>query len=46
MKIRKGQKLVLIGVNDVWRQFDLPRMPETHVPLDEYEHTQTLGYKW
>lgn len=30
---------VFIGVNDVWRQFDLPRMPETHVPLAEYERT-------
>ncbi len=30
---------VFIGVNDVWRQFDLPRMPETHVPLEEYERT-------
>ncbi|HEY3376113.1 MAG TPA: SGNH/GDSL hydrolase family protein [Armatimonadota bacterium] len=31
---------IMIGVNDVWRQFDLPRQPETHVYLDEY--TQTL----
>lgn len=30
---------VFIGVNDVWRQFDLPRMPEAHVPLREYERT-------
>lgn len=30
---------VLIGINDVWRQFDSPAMTETHVPLDEYEHT-------
>jgi len=30
---------VMIGVNDVWRQFDLPRQPEHHVPLDEYEAT-------
>ena len=27
---------VLIGINDVWRQFDSPYMPETHVPLDAY----------
>lgn len=27
---------VLIGINDVWRQFDLPAQPETHVPLDEF----------
>ena len=30
---------VLIGINDVWRQFDSPLMPETHVPIDEYEQT-------
>lgn len=30
---------VLIGVNDVWRQFDSPAMPETHVPLDEFRAT-------
>jgi lysophospholipase L1-like esterase len=31
---------VMIGINDVWRQFDMPLQPETHVPLDVY--TQTL----
>ena len=31
---------IMIGINDVWRQFDIPRQPETHVYLDEY--TQTL----
>jgi len=30
---------VMIGINDVWRQFDCPRQPETHVPLDEYRKT-------
>ncbi len=30
---------VLIGINDVWRQFDSPYMPETHVPPDEFEAT-------
>ena len=30
---------VLIGINDVWRQFDSPQIPETHVPLDEYRQT-------
>jgi lysophospholipase L1-like esterase len=30
---------VYIGINDVWRQFDLPRMPECHVGLAEYEKT-------
>ena len=30
---------VLIGINDVWRQFDCPQMPETHVSPEEYEST-------
>ena len=30
---------VLIGINDVWRQFDSPYMPETHVSPAEYEQT-------
>jgi lysophospholipase L1-like esterase len=30
---------IMIGINDVWRQFDLPLMPETHVDLQLYEHT-------
>ena len=30
---------VMIGTNDVWRQFDLPLQPEAHVYEDEYEHT-------
>jgi len=30
---------IMIGINDVWRQFDMPMQPETHVPLDEYEAT-------
>lgn len=30
---------VCIGVNDVWRQFDLPRQTEIHVGLQQYEHT-------
>ena len=30
---------VLIGINDVWRQFDSPQMPETHVPPEEFEET-------
>ena len=27
---------VLIGINDVWRQFDCPVMTETHVPPEEF----------
>lgn len=30
---------VLIGINDVWRQFDCPQMPENHVSPEEYEQT-------
>ena len=30
---------VMIGINDVWRQFDCPRQPEWSVPLEEYEST-------
>lgn len=30
---------IMIGINDVWRQFDSPARPEQHVPLDEYART-------
>jgi len=30
---------VMIGINDVWRQFDQPVVPEAHVPPDLYERT-------
>lgn len=30
---------VMIGINDVWRQFDTPLRTELHVPLDEYART-------
>jgi lysophospholipase L1-like esterase len=30
---------IMIGINDVWRQFDMPTMPERHVYIDEYEST-------
>jgi lysophospholipase L1-like esterase len=30
---------VMIGTNDVWRQFDRPTMPEIHVLPEEYEET-------
>jgi lysophospholipase L1-like esterase len=32
---------VMIGINDVWRQFDVPQIAEQHVPLDAYR--ETLG---
>lgn len=28
---------IMIGINDVWRQHDLPLQPETHVYIDEYK---------
>ena len=30
---------LMIGINDVWRQYDSPRQPELHVYLDEYTAT-------
>jgi lysophospholipase L1-like esterase len=30
---------ILIGINDVWRQFDTPHIRESHVYLDEYKRT-------
>lgn len=30
---------VMIGINDVWRQFDSPLHPEWHVPLETYKNT-------
>jgi lysophospholipase L1-like esterase len=30
---------VMIGINDVWRQYDCPRQPELHVYIEEYEET-------
>lgn len=30
---------IMIGINDVWRQFDQPAIPESHVLPEEYEQT-------
>ncbi len=30
---------IMIGINDVWRQFDLPRQTEIHVSPEEYART-------
>jgi len=30
---------IMIGTNDVWRQFDMPLQTEIHVKLEEYEQT-------
>ncbi|CAG7655817.1 SGNH/GDSL hydrolase family protein [Paenibacillus allorhizosphaerae] len=30
---------IMIGINDVWRQYDLPQVVEKHVYIEEYERT-------
>ncbi len=30
---------IMIGINDVWRQFDSPFIPDHHVYLEEYQQT-------
>ena len=30
---------IMIGANDVWRQYDSPRLTERHVLIEEYERT-------
>ncbi len=30
---------IMIGINDVWRQLDLPLMPEAHICIEEYSNT-------
>lgn len=37
LALRPDWLSVLIGVNDVWRQFDLPRQPELAVSPEDYE---------
>ena len=39
MALRPNWVSVLIGINDVWRQFDSPYIPETHVLPEEFERT-------
>ena len=39
LDLRPDWLSVMIGINDVWRQFDQPLMPESHVRLEEYEAT-------
>ncbi len=39
LDLRPDWLSVMIGTNDIWRQFDLPRQPETHVLPDEYAQT-------
>lgn len=37
LDLRPTHLSVMIGINDVWRQFDSPKLPEWHVLPDEYE---------
>jgi lysophospholipase L1-like esterase len=37
---------ILIGINDVWRQFDSPLQTEWHVLPEEYEHTLDELLRW
>lgn len=37
MALKPDWVSICIGINDVWRQFDSPAMPETHVLPEEYE---------
>lgn len=39
LDLRPDWLSVMIGINDVWRQFDLPQLPDRHVYIDEYEAT-------
>lgn len=39
LDLRPDWLSVMIGINDVWRQFDNPRRPEIHVGPEEYEAT-------
>lgn len=37
---------VMIGVNDIWRQFDIPQIPERHVLPNVYEETLEALIVW
>lgn len=39
LALRPDWLSVMIGINDVWRQFKSPLQPELHVPLDVYTTT-------
>jgi lysophospholipase L1-like esterase len=39
LELKPDWLCVMIGINDVWRQFDLPLATETHVNLAVYEQT-------
>ena len=37
LELKPAWLSIMIGANDVWRQFDSPKQSERHVLLDEYE---------
>jgi lysophospholipase L1-like esterase len=39
LDLRPDWLSIMIGINDVWRQFDLPLQSEIHVGLEEYQNT-------
>jgi lysophospholipase L1-like esterase len=39
IKVKPDWLSIMIGTNDVWRQFDAPDKPEKHVYIDEFERT-------
>lgn len=39
LDLRPDWLSIMIGINDVWRQFDIPWQTEAHVGLEEYEAT-------
>lgn len=39
MNLKPDWVSIMIGINDVWRQFDQPLMVEGHVYMEEYERT-------
>ncbi|WP_169082181.1 SGNH/GDSL hydrolase family protein [Paenibacillus sp. PL91] len=39
LELKPDWLTVMIGINDVWRHFDQPAIPESHLSLKEYEQT-------
>lgn len=39
MDLKPDWLSIMIGINDVWRQYDLPAQTEQHVYIEEYEET-------
>ena len=39
MDLKPDHLSIMIGINDVWRQFDCPLQTERHILIDEYEST-------